>query len=222
MGGLAPAGLGRAKPDSDTDVRFVGSINGRYTLASRRDEAKAGRVEVFACRVLSISPESVAVTAPVSGATGEKLTSVLEGIGIVTGTIERQIADGFVFEIEATDEERAKLAAKIRWLKGHRTNREQNRREHPRFPPKEPRSLLKLADGKVLRCMLIDVSRSGAAVSADVPPVLGMKVMVGTVPGNVVRLLDVGFAVQFDEPLATEVIERRLCLPERPPVKAAP
>ena len=70
--------------------------------------------------------------------------------------------------------------------------------------------------------MLIDVSRSGAAVSADVPPVLGMKVMVGTVPGNVVRLLDVGFAVQFDEALATEVIEKRLCLPERPPVKAAP
>jgi hypothetical protein len=221
MGGFAPAGIGKSKTESDTDVRFVGSINGCYTLASRREHAKRGDVTVFACRVLSISPTSVAVTAPVLGEPGEKLTSSLDGIGIIAGTIDRRIADGFVFDIDASDEERARLAAKIRWLKGHRTNREQDRREHPRFPPKEPRSLLKLADGRVLRCMLIDVSRSGAGVSADVPPVVGMNVTVGTVPGKVVRVLDVGFAVQFDVPLATEVIEKRLCLPERPPAKPA-
>lgn len=206
---------------ADAAVRFVGSINGCYTLASRREQAKAGGVEVFACRVISISPFSIAVTAPVVGTQGEQLTSNIDGIGIVSGRIERHIPDGFVFDIEASDDERAKLASKIRWLKQNRSRREQDRRDHPRLVPREPRSLLKLADGRVLRCMLIDISRSGAAVSADVPPQVGLPLTVGTVPGKVVRPLTVGFAVQFDELLPTEGLEKRLCLPTRRTAPAA-
>lgn len=207
--------IGAGKLERD-DVRFVGSINGCYTLASRRGQQKKdGGVEVFACRVLSVSPTSVAVTAPVIGAENEELTTNLDHLGIVSGRIERLIPDGFVFNVEASKEERANLAAKIRWLKHKRVHQERDRREHPRVPPREPRSMLKLPDGKVMRCMLIDISRSGAAVSADIKPVLGMSLTVGTVPARVVRELKVGFAVQFDELLVSESLEKRLCMPSR-------
>jgi hypothetical protein len=205
--------------DRDTDVRFVGSINGRYTLSSRRRREAGGpaQVEVFACRVMSISALNVAVTAPVSGAVRERLTAHIDGIGLIAGNVARLIPDGFVFDVDATADERTALAARIGWLKRKRFNAEEDRREHRRFLPRDARSIVTLADGRVLKCVLIDVSRSGAAVSADLVPVVGDRVVVGSLPARVIRPLKVGFAVQFDEIQVADQVERLLA-PGAPPV----
>lgn len=202
----------------NADVRYVGSINGCYTLSSRREAAATtGGVEVFACRVLSISPTQVTVTAPVLGSANERLTSKIEGIGIIAGRIVRLIPDGFAYDVDASPEEREKLAARIAWLKRNRVKGEIDRREHKRIMPRDPRSTLTLEDGSRLTCMLVDVSRSGAALSADLQAQIGMPLVVGRVAAKVVRRLEVGFAVQFDTLQDIDAVEAMLC-----DAKAAP
>jgi hypothetical protein len=57
-------------------------------------------------------------------------------------------------------------------------------------------------------CFVIDMSPSGAAVSADVQPPVGTPLAVGACVGRVVRHLELGFAVQFVEQQPRDVLER--------------
>ena len=70
------------------DIRFVGSVNGHYTLTSRRNVATGG-AQVFACRVQSISPLVAVLSAPVCGEQNEAVTAYLEELGILRGEIIR-------------------------------------------------------------------------------------------------------------------------------------
>ena len=60
---------------------------------------------------------------------------------------------------------------------------------------------------------MIDVSVSGAAVSAELQPEIGTPLAVGACIGRVVRHLANGFAVQFVEPLSRIDLERRFAQP---------
>jgi hypothetical protein len=76
--------------------------------------------------------------------------------------------------------------------------------------PRRPGSRLLFGDGSEMPCLIIDMSSSGAALSADIRPPLGYPLAVGKVVGKVVRYLEVGFAVQFLEERAVEDLERLL------------
>lgn len=191
-------------PEIPLDLRYVGPIAGCYTLSDRR-ELVSGDVEVFACRTQSISALSAVVMAPVAGEPGERITARLDGIGIVKGRIERETKDGFVFEIVATPLQQAKLAAKIDWLKKKAVRQQSDKRAAKRFMPRDPRSTLALMDGSIAKCFVIDLSANGAAVSAYLRPEIGTQLILGKLPGRVVRHLDVGFALQFDTPDADAV-----------------
>jgi hypothetical protein len=80
--------------------------------------------------------------------------------------------------------------------------------------PREPRSAVVLGNGDVLPCLVIDISASGAAVSADLDPQLGEPLAIGRVVGRVVRKLEVGFAVQFVAEQEPEVVEEMLRAPD--------
>lgn len=174
------------------DIRYVGgNINGRYTLTAR-----AG-LRCFACRATSISPRRLTLSAPVSGEAGELVAFYFKDFGLLRGTVTRQLEFGFVADIAASEEEQARMAATIDWLRKKRTQLVSDHREHPRLPPRDPRSTLVLADGSVRDCFIIDMSQSGVAVSVDYTPEIGQVLAVGRVIGRVVRRLDEGFAVQF-------------------------
>ena len=80
--------------------------------------------------------------------------------------------------------------------------------------PREPRSAIVMATGTVLPCLVIDISASGAAVSADIDPPLGEPLAIGKVVGRVVRKLEVGFAVQFASPQDQQDVEEMLRAPD--------
>jgi len=192
--------------DRRLEIRYVGPINGCYVLSDRRGMTK-GDVEVYACRTQSISPSAVAITAPVIGADGERVTARLDGLGILRGRIERQTSDGFVFLVECSDANRAKLAAQIDWVKKKSLRKHDDKRSFKRFQPRDPRSTIALPDGSIAKCFVIDMSRSGAAVSAYARPELGARVVLGTLASHVIRHLDVGFAVEFDAAQDAEGLE---------------
>ena len=184
--------------DRRADIRVITSIPGRYSLGSRRDGS--GHRREFACRALNISTRAMLLAAPVTGPPGERVLSYFDRFGRIEGNIVRVLAKGgFVMSIAATEDERAKLAAKLAWLEDHKNHDAHEARKHERIVPREPYSTLTLADGRHLTCLVIDMSISGVAVSAEVVPPIGTPVAIGKVVGRVRRHFAEGFAVEFIE-----------------------
>src|ERR1035438_3266842 len=93
---------------------------------------------------------------------------------------------------------REKFASKLTWLESkQRDPGIRDGRKQARIIPANPHSSLTFADGTVRNCFIVDMSMSGAAVSAEVQPPIGMPLAVGACVGRVVRLLPDGFAVKF-------------------------
>jgi hypothetical protein len=184
---------------------------GRYTLASR---AKMPGLQIFALRLQSISPIMMVASAPVRGKIGETATAHFLPFGNIRGPVARHIDGGFVIDIEGDDEDRRKLAARIDWFKKRTFSGVTDKREHHRFMPREPRSAIVLHSGVVMPCLVIDLSSSGAALSADYEPEIGEPLAVGKVVARVARRLDVGFAVQFVTPVDRQQVEEMVRAPD--------
>ena len=170
--------------------------------------------QVFACRLQSISVQQLIACAPVPGQVGEGITANFEPFGMLRGNITRLVDGGFGMEIVACADECARLATRIEWFKRRTFAGLTDKRRHRRFMPREPRSAVVLHDGTLLPCLVIDMSGSGAAVSADYEPAIGEPLAVGKALGRVVRKLDAGFALQFLEPFEIEIVEEMLRAPD--------
>lgn len=188
------------------DVKFIGPIKGCYYLFSRAKLADSD-LKVFACRTQSITPKRIVINAPVRGLIGEKVSLKLDQFDIIQGTISQIIPAGFVVDVEAEGDAQEKLSAKIDWLKKQRLKAVKEHRDHKRIMPPQSRTAITLADGATVECFIIDVSESGAAVSADLKPSVGTRLAVGSATGVVVRHIEAGFAVQFDNSLDMSALE---------------
>jgi len=180
------------------DVRVIVNLSGRYWLVPKG--GAQGELRQFACRAINISTQAVALSVPVQGAPGHRVLANIEPFGKLEGPIARRLGDhGFVMRIEASDEARERLVDKIDWLEKHKNLEVSDRRKQARFAPRNPHSTLLFADGSMRTCFVIDLSVTGAAVSADVVPEVGTVIAVGKVVGRVVRHLAAGFAIKFEE-----------------------
>jgi hypothetical protein len=99
------------------------------------------------------------------------------------------------------------LATRINWIVGNKDVGVSDDRTHARFIPRRPLSLLTLADGSVIPCFVVDISATGAAISADILPKVGTPLAVGKVVGRVVRNIAGGFAVKFIEAQDRQEVE---------------
>ncbi len=133
------------------------NLLGRYMLADRRE---------FPCQVLDMSPGGMAIIGPVSGIAGERVVAYIDHVGRLEGTIIRVLPNGFAMSIAATPRKRDKLAAQLTWLANRQILGLPEDRRHDRIVPRNPRSTMVLADGTAMVCRIIDMSLSGAAVSA--------------------------------------------------------
>jgi hypothetical protein len=181
--------------DRRYETRLVVRIPGRFSLASRRDSR--GNRRQFACRAVNISQSSIMLAASVKGPLGERVISYFEEFGKIQGPIVRVLDLGFVMRITASDDDRSKLLRKLIWLEQNKNCDVPDVRTHARVVPQDPISTLVFADGSALGCFVIDMSGSGAAVSADIMPEIGTVLAVGQVVGTVVRHFAEGFAVKF-------------------------
>jgi hypothetical protein len=177
------------------EVRVVVSIPGRYSLADSRDAH--GERRVFGCRAVNVSAHAIALAGPVSGKVGGRVIAYILHLGRVEGIVSRVFDRGFAMTIRASEEERSKFLTKIEWLAKHKDDQLPDKRANQRFEPANPYSRLLLPDGTVLTCVVMDLSISGAALSAEIVPELRTVVAVGSVIGRVVRHLDGGFSVKF-------------------------
>ena len=201
----------RATPyAASLDIRYVGGIPGRYTFPGM------GERTVYSCRTASLSPTMAVLAAPVIAALGERVALRRDHVGLVNGTVVQRLPDGFRIELIGTDEDRRKLAAKINWLKKRSLRRADDKRAGARFQPKNPKGHLHV-EGAEHDCFIIDLSVSGAALSARIVPAVGTAVIIGRVTARVVRHLEGGFGVQFDTPHTMATVEAEVTAERAPP-----
>jgi hypothetical protein len=161
------------------------------------------------------------VDVPVVGRIGDPITSYFSDFGKLEGFISDTMAGAFLFELDMTRPMREKLARKLTWLEKKLIDPGiRDGRKEARIIPASSHSSLILADGTTHACFIIDMSVSGAAVSAEVQPPIGMPLAIGACIGRVVRFLPDGFAVKFVEPQNRKDLNR-LIARSAPPLSAA-
>jgi hypothetical protein len=190
--------------------RIILSVPGAYMLADHRNAR--GERRTFPCRAVNISPEAIALAAPIRGQVGERVFVTVDKLGKFKGSVIRLLEGGFVMSIVANDEERTKLAAKIVWFDQFKNFDVADQRADQRFVPASPRSRIVFADATSEDCFVLDLSASGAAISAQTIPKIGTVLALATIVARVVRHFDGGFAVQFIERQSLQHIEARVNL----------
>jgi hypothetical protein len=180
------------------------NVLGRYMLSDRNE---------YPCQVANMSPGGMALIVPVSGQEGERVIAYIDHLGRLEGKIARLYQNGFAMTVSATPRKRDKLAAQLTWLANrHILNLPEDRR-HGRIIPRKPVTQLAMPNGVKFTCRIIDLSLSGAAITTDQRPAIGMLVNLGAVQGRVVRHLDDGFAVEFTRAQHPDFLEENVCGP---------
>ena len=191
-------------------------VGGQYTLSNWLDPE--GKPRSFACRTSRVSPFRMIVDVPVIGRVGDRIGTYFGDFGRMEGEISDTVAGSFLPELMLTRPQRQRMSDQLIWLeKKQKDPTIKDGRKQARIVPASPHSMLTFADGTMKSCFVIDMSPSGAAVSADVQPEIGTPLAVGACVGRVVRHLDGGFAVKFIEEQGRDVLERRVIRPLQTP-----
>ncbi len=185
---VAAVEVAPSKAEKRSFQRVRVKLYGRFMLEDRSEHS---------CQVIDMSPGNVALRTERRGELGEKIIAYLDHIGRVEGVLTRNLEDGFAMTVIASERKRDKLAAQLTWLANkHELDLPEDRR-HERVAPRNPNSVLRIADGRQYKCRIIDLSLSGAAIEIDIRPAIGVQVMLGTMRGQIVRHFDEGIAIEF-------------------------
>jgi hypothetical protein len=177
--------------------RAVNLVGGRYSLANWFDPQ--GRRREFACRATRMNPFRMLMSVPVSGKVGDRVVSYFGEFGTLDGWMADTVSGGVLVDLEADKALRAKLARQLTWLEKKQSEGVREARANGRLVPKDPHSTIIFGDGEYRSCFVVDMSVSGAAISADVQPAIGTPLEVGACVGRVIRHFRDGFAVKFVE-----------------------
>ena len=181
-----------------SDPRIVVSLPGQFWLGGKRDER--GVIRPFTGRAINISTDEVALVGPAQTWVGDTMSAEIQHFGRLEGNIIRLLGEqAIVMGIEATASQRRNLASKIAWVEKFTNHDVADGRTDQRFFPKNPVSILILADGSCIPCLIANLSTIGAAITSDLRPKLGAVLALGRIVGRVIRHHDDGFAVRFIE-----------------------
>ena len=187
---------------------FEGILPGKYSLesAARKD----GTARIFACHARQVSNDFMVIEGPVCGAVGERVKAWIEHFDLLHGTIGETGDRLFKIRFHMLPNARTRFARKIKWASRHvQENLPDLRHEH-RIPMPNLRPVIILGSGHVVNCFIIDASPSGAAISANVDVEPGTRLALGCIVGTVVRVIETGFAMRFDDIQAPEILQKVL------------
>ncbi len=168
--------------------RVTVSVQGRFMRADHSEHD---------CVVDTMSPFDAVISCSSRPEVGERIVAYLDYIGRIEGSVTQAGLRNFTMSLNATDRKRDKLSAQLTWLANkHELGLPEDRR-HERLAANNPSSEIRLDDGRVYPCRIIDLSVSGAAIEIDVRPAFGTMVVLGNMRGRVVRHFQEGIALEF-------------------------
>ena len=166
----------------------------------------------FPCATIDISPGGIAFEAEASGEIGERIIAYLNQVGRVEGTVARHFYGGFAIQMKLPPLKREKLADQLTWLANRQVLGMPEDRRHERIEPRNRSTTLTLPGGRQHLARIVDVSRSGAALTVNALPSIGAPVVVGTRPAQVVRLFNGGLAVEFNRLVPEDMFDENIRL----------
>ena len=149
------------------------------------------------CRTADMSPGDVRIAATTLPTIGERVVIYLEGFGRVSGKVARKCGEGEVAVIfDFSAHKREKIAEQLTLA----VNRDLGIEETPRVISDGAQQLrLEFETGEAYVGEVVDFSLAGVSIkSKRPPPLIGVWVRVGNVYGRVARLIDAGFAIDFE------------------------
>lgn len=189
------------KPERRRFQRVKINVLGRFMLPNRTE---------YPCQVVDMSPGGAALMTPVTGEIGQRIVAYLDHVGRIEGEITRLFDGGFAMSVNATARKRDKLASQLTWLANRNVLNLPEDRRHERMTPRVPFSNVVLPDGREMRCRIIDVSMSGAAIALEARPAVGSPITIGRMRARVVRHFDDGVAVEFAMLQTEDMIQNNL------------
>ncbi len=151
----------------------------------------------YDCRTADISPGDVRILSPVAPTVGDRVVLYLEGFGRLSGRVARHCGEGesaVIFDFSA--HKREKLAEQITAA----INKDRLDAE-----PREiataiaDRTKIELETGEAIEGEILDFSIAGITVRAKgIIPLIGSWARIGGVYGRVSRLIEGGFAIDFE------------------------
>jgi hypothetical protein len=178
----------RAPIDRRRHKRVDLVLLGRFMRANKQE---------YPCKLHDISVGGAAIIAPVEVEIGERIVTYFDQLGGLEGTVSRIFDGGFAIKLAATQHKREKLAALLTWLINRSELTPEDQRQHERIVPANVESMLKLAEGIVIPCRILDVSISGASIATEARPQIGHEVVLGKLRGVVVRHHKDGIGIRF-------------------------
>lgn len=152
----------------------------------------------YDCRTADISPGDACVAATVLPDVGDRVVLYLDGFGRLSGRVARRCGEDKVAIIfDFTAYKREKLAEQLTLA----LNKDLGVEAQPRsvLADGNHRVRLEFETGEIYLGEVLDFSLAGITVrSAQPPPLIGVWVRVGGVYGRVARLIEGGFAIDFD------------------------
>lgn len=178
----------RAPADRRRYKRVPLTLLGRFMRSNKQE---------YPCRLHDISVGGAAIMAPVEVEEGERIVTYFDQLGGLEGVVARIFEGGFAVQFNATQHKREKLVAQLTWLVNRSELTPEDERKHERIVPKNKQSMLKLDEGIVVPCQILDVSISGASIGTEARPPIGNEIMLGKLRGVVVRHHTHGIGVRF-------------------------
>ncbi len=185
-----------AHPKAEADKR----LHKRYELALAGRFMRADKTE-YPCDVIDVSAGGLALRCLDGSALtiGEKIIVYLDRLGGLEGEVVRHVPGGFALKLSVTQNKREKLAAQITWVLNEKDIDGAAARRHDRIPVGNRSTMLTIAEGVTVPCLLLDVSLSGASIALAVKPDLETEVRLGRLRAVVVRHHSEGVGLQFME-----------------------
>ncbi len=172
----------------------------RFALTLAGMCSVAGGADV-PCTVMDMSMGGVALRAEIDPTVDEAVTVALPQIGLLRGRVARVFAGGFAVAFEQGRAQRERVASYLTWVVASRLDPELEERAFERIVPFRRVVAISVAGKPTVAARIVDMSRSGVALTATATVSLGDPVTVGGTRAFVVRLLEGGFAARFVEPL---------------------
>lgn len=152
------------------------------------------------CRTADISPGDIRIAAPTLPPVGERVVIYLEGIGRVSGHVARKCGDGevaIIFDFSAHKRER--LAEQLTLVVNRNLGIDEPVHPIAREGAGGQFIRLEFETGEAYDGEVLDFSLAGITIkSRRPPPLIGVWVRVGTVYGRVARIVEGGFAIDFE------------------------
>lgn len=168
--------------------RIKTNLPGRFMMPDQQE---------YPCQVTEMSPGDIKIYTPVKAEIGDRILVYIEIMGRVDGIVSRLFESGMALTYKLSPLKQDRIADKLTWLANKDTIGTLEDRRHTRQEPSNSSSHIILPDGRSYECQILDISVSGAALSAPVCPDIHTHITLGKMRGKVVRHLDNGFAVEF-------------------------